>query len=112
VQLTGDALTVRDRVGRDATGAVQWYWHFHPDWQVEAVGEGIWRITDGVRVCTLQLTQLTGYTARLYRGDEATKLGWYSPRFGHKVPCTTLVVETKPLPEGIDEAGVVWELKA
>jgi hypothetical protein len=61
-----------------------------------------------VRVCTLQLTQLTGYTARLYRGDAATKLGWYSPRFGHKVPCTTLLVEAKPLPDAIEEAGVVW----
>jgi hypothetical protein len=74
VQLTGDALTVRDRVRRDATGAVQWYWHFHPDWQVEQASEGVWRITDGVRVCTLQLTRLTGYTARLYRarrGDQA-----------------------------------------
>jgi Heparinase II/III-like protein. len=108
VQLTGDALTVRDRVRRDATGSVQWYWHFHPDWQVVPAGEGVWRITDGTRVCTLQLTRLTGYTARLYRADETTKLGWYSPRFGHKVPCTTLVVEAKLLPDAIEEAGVVW----
>jgi hypothetical protein len=111
VQLTGDALTVRDRVGRDATGSVQWYWHFHPDWQVEQAGEGVWRITDGTRVCALRLSQLSGYTARLYRADETTKLGWYSPRFGHKVPCTTLRVEAKPLPDAIDEAGVVWEFR-
>jgi len=103
---------VRDRVRRDATGAVQWYWHFHPDWQVEQASEGVWRITDGTRVCTLRLSQLSGYTARLYRADEATKLGWYSPRFGHKVPCTTLVVEAKPLPDAIDETGVVWEFRA
>jgi hypothetical protein len=64
VQLAGDALTVRDRVGRDATGSVQWYWHFHPDWQVALVGEGVWRITDGVRVCTLQLSQLIRATPR------------------------------------------------
>jgi hypothetical protein len=29
---------------------------------------------------------------RLYRGDEKSHLGWYSPRFGHKVPCTTLQI--------------------
>jgi hypothetical protein len=57
------------------------------------------------------LTQLTGYTARLYRADETTKLGWYSPRFGHKVPCTTLVVEAKPLPDAIDEEGALWQLE-
>jgi hypothetical protein len=65
-----------------------------------------------MRVCTLQVRHLADYTARLYRGDEATKLGWYSPRFGHKVPCTTLRVEAKPLPEDIEEAGVVWEFRA
>lgn len=30
---------------------------------------------------------------------------------GHKVPCTTLRVEAKPLPDDMDEAGVVWEFR-
>jgi hypothetical protein len=66
---------------------------------------------DGTRGCTLRLSQLSGYTARLYRADEATKLGWYSPRFGHKVPCTTLVVEAKPPPDTIDEWGALWRIE-
>ena len=48
----------------------------------------------------------------LSEADEATKLGWYSPCFGHKVPCTTLVVEAKPLPDAIEGAGVVWSFQA
>ncbi len=112
VQLNGDALTITDRIESDRGQSAQWYWHFHPDWQVEPAGEGSWRITDGTRACTLTVRQLAGYTARLYRGDEATRLGWYSPRFGHKVPCTTLVVEVSPVPESIEEAGVVWEFRA
>jgi hypothetical protein len=105
-------LPCRDRIGRDATGSVQWYWHFHPDWQVESGKRG--RLAHHGRDARLHAAAepTAGYTARLYRGDEATKLGWYSPRFGHKVPCTTLVVEAKPLPEDIDEAGVVWSFQA
>jgi len=78
---------------------------------VEQASEGVWRITDGTRVCALRLSQLSGYTARLYRADETTKLGWYSPRFGHKVPCTTLVVEVKPLPDRIAERGALWQIE-
>ncbi len=95
VELSGARLIVSDEVVPDGANTAQWYWHFHPDWRVEPQGERMWRITDGRRRCTLRLLGLTGYTAQLFHGDEHTKLGWYSPRFGHKVPCTTLCVETR-----------------
>ncbi len=110
VQLRNNALIVRDSIVHDAARSAQWYWHFHPDWRMEPVDAGVWRITDGERVCTLRLSGLTEYEARFYTGDEATKLGWYSPRFGHKVPSTTLAIETRAFPDTLENAGVVWEL--
>ncbi|GIV06060.1 MAG: hypothetical protein KatS3mg016_1635 [Fimbriimonadales bacterium] len=109
VALQDETLVIQDRIEQDAAQSVQWFWHFHPDWQVEPVETGVWKITDGQRVCTVRLTGLAEYEACLYRGDEATKLGWYSPRFGHKIPCTTLMVATRALAETLEQAGVVWE---
>ena len=112
VQVRDDRCIVRDCIVQDATQSAQWYWHFHPDWRVEGMGEGIWRVTDGERVCTIRLSGLSKHKARLYSGDETTKLGWYSPRFGHKIPCTTLVVEADAFPDTVQSEGVVWELSA
>jgi len=109
VALQDETLVIQDHIEQDAAQSVQWFWHFHPDWQVEPVETGVWRITDGQRVGTVRLTGLAEYEARLYRGDEATKLGWYSPRFGHKVPCTTLVVSARAASESLGQAGVRWE---
>lgn len=109
VTLKDETLVVQDHIEQDVAQSAQWFWHFHPDWQVEPVEAGVWRLTDGPRVCTVRLTGLTEYEARLYRGDEATKLGWYSPRFGHKIPCTTLMVATRTLAQTLDQEGVVWE---
>ncbi|GBC93430.1 Heparin-sulfate lyase [bacterium HR15] len=76
----------------DFMRSLHWHWHFHPDWQVELTEEG-WHIRDGERVCLLRVEGLPpNAQTRLYRGDERTKLGWYSPRFGHKLPCHTLQV--------------------
>ncbi len=81
-----------DRSALPYIRSLHWYWHFHPDWQVEPIEEG-WRITDGECVCILRVEGLPSNAhICLYRGDEKSKLGWYSPRFGHKVPCTTLQV--------------------
>ncbi|MCS7300175.1 MAG: heparinase II/III family protein [Fimbriimonadales bacterium] len=110
---TQDAqLAITDLIEPDGARTAQWYWHFHPDWQVAPAGESAWRITDGQRACLLRLQGLPDYEARLYRGDEATKLGWYSPRFGHKVPCTTLRI-TASLPTAPDaNLKVAWSFEA
>ncbi|GIV11462.1 MAG: hypothetical protein KatS3mg020_0953 [Fimbriimonadales bacterium] len=99
VQLQGDQLRITDTLEWDAAHSAQWRWHFHPAWQVQPDGEGAWRITDGRLTVRLTLAGLTGYTTQVHYGDEASKLGWYSPRFGHKTPCATLEVEKTPLGE-------------
>jgi hypothetical protein len=81
-----------DRQLEPSIHTLHWHWHFHPDWQVDPVEAG-WRISDGQRACLLQVEGLSPKAqVRLYRGDEKSHLGWYSPRFGHKVPCTTLQI--------------------
>ncbi|MFN3690297.1 MAG: heparinase II/III family protein, partial [Fimbriimonadales bacterium] len=112
LELRDNTLRVRDYIEQDTARSAQWFWHFHPDWQVETVEQGVWRVADGKRVCTLRLSGLPDYEAHLHRADATTKLGWYSPRFGHKIPCTTLTVQTRALPELIESEGVLWELSA
>jgi len=106
VHLKDTQLLITDTIEWDAAHSAQWHWHFHPDWQVEPTADG-WRITDGTRICLLRVEGLPpDIQAHLYRGDEQTKLGWYSPRFGHKIPCTTLRI-VLPVP---DEVNMVrWE---
>jgi hypothetical protein len=90
------SANVGDRGLEPLIHTLHWYWHFHPDWQVEPVGEG-WQIRDGQRACLLQVEGLSPKAqVRLYRGDEKSHLGWYSPCFGHKVPCTTLQIIAPP----------------
>ncbi|MEN3002041.1 MAG: alginate lyase family protein [Armatimonadota bacterium] len=92
VQVDNERLIVIDTVEPDTMLPLHWYWHFHPDWRVEPVEAG-WRISDGERVCLLRVEGLPpDAQVHLHHGDEETKLGWYSPRFGHKVPCFTLRV--------------------
>ncbi len=109
VRVSDEQMLIIDTIEPDAAGAAQWRWHFHPDWQVQPDGDHAWRITDGQRAIRLALAGLTDYTARLYCGDEASKLGWYSPRFGHKVPCATLEVEA---PLRGDTLRVEWQFGA
>ncbi|MDW8051742.1 MAG: alginate lyase family protein [Armatimonadota bacterium] len=112
VQLNATTLHITDKIEAEAASTAVWYWHFHPNWQVEAVEKGVWRISDGTRHCLLRVEGLSEFTATLHKGDEATKLGWYSPRFGHKVPCTTLRVQA-PLPNTPEEELVVeWRFQA
>jgi hypothetical protein len=107
VQLDGDRLLITDWLVLNAQKPTYWHWHFHPDWQVEPV-EGGWRLSDGERACLLKVEGLPpDATARLYRGDESTRLGWHSPRFGHKLPCATLQMSA-PL---ADKLEVRWEFR-
>jgi hypothetical protein len=90
------SANVGDRRLEPHIHSLHWYWHFHPDWQVERVEDG-WQISDGQRACLLQVEGLSPKAQiRLHRGDEKSHLGWYSPRFGHKVPCTTLQIVAPP----------------
>ncbi len=94
VQLREETLLIEDTVVAQSAQVWRWHWHFHPRWQVHATQEG-WYITDGESECTLTVEGLPAEAkAELIRGaGEEPSVGWYSPRFGQKVPCTTLRVE-------------------
>ncbi len=93
VRLTERELVVEDTLLADTGKAWRWHWHFHPRWQVSATENG-WHITDGETECLLSAENLPpSATAELITGTgEEPSVGWYSPRFGQRVPCTTLRV--------------------
>ncbi len=85
---------VVDTVELDQARHLTWHWHLHPDCTVD-LADGVLRTTEpdqgNVRVAPL----LPGLAAPLaVRGrEEPTPLGWYSPRYGTRVPTTTAVWE-------------------
>jgi hypothetical protein len=82
--LENGVLRVED--GLDATADVRIAWHFGPDVDVDlATGRLEW--PTGSAAVELP----TGLTWTAHRGSDNPSLGWYSPRFGHKVPITTLI---------------------
>ncbi|HET6744056.1 MAG TPA: heparinase II/III-family protein, partial [Kribbella sp.] len=82
--LENGVLRVED--GLDATADVRIAWHFGPDVDIDlATGRLEW--PTGSAAVELP----TGLTWTAYRGSDNPSLGWYSPRFGHKVPITTLI---------------------
>ncbi|TCC66559.1 alginate lyase family protein [Kribbella pittospori] len=79
-------LRVEDRL--DAQAGVRIAWHLGPEVTVDldgATGRLEW--PNGSAVVELP----AGLSWSAHRGDDDPLLGWYSPRFGHKVPITTLV---------------------
>lgn len=66
--------------------------HLGPDITAELDGDDAlltWPIAGTVRDATLRLPRQLTWTAHC--GESAPPLGWYSPRFGQRVPSTTLV---------------------
>ncbi|MEV0803794.1 alginate lyase family protein [Kribbella sp. NPDC050281] len=79
-------LRVEDRL--DTTAGVRIAWHLGPEVTIDldgATGRLEW--PNGSAVVELP----AGLSWSAHRGDDDPLLGWYSPRFGHKVPITTLV---------------------
>jgi hypothetical protein len=114
-----DLIVVADHLvaisGSDTRHAVSAHWHFDPGWTNTRCDEHgtIWELdADDARAW---LTT-TARGARLYRGDEASGLGWSSPRYGQVVPTTTIVASvTAPTPLSIVTAfgsRSPWRLKA
>ncbi|MDX2970327.1 heparinase II/III family protein [Kribbella solani] len=79
-------LQVEDRV--DATTDVRIAWHLGPDVTVE-LNHSTGRLTWSTGSAVVELP--AGLTWTAHRGADDPLLGWYSPRFGHKVPITTLI---------------------
>ncbi|RZU12226.1 heparinase II/III-like protein [Kribbella rubisoli] len=79
-------LRVEDRL--DAASDVRIAWHLGPEVSVELdVSTGRLEWAAGSAIVELP----AGLTWTAHRGGDDPLLGWYSPRFGHKVPITTLV---------------------
>ncbi|GAA3088879.1 hypothetical protein JOF29_007993 [Kribbella aluminosa] len=82
--LDNDVLRVADTV--DAATDVRIAWHLGPEVDFDqATGRLEWPNGSAVVELPAELTWTT------CRGSNNPLLGWYSPRFGHKVPSTTLL---------------------
>ena len=87
----GRSLTVTDTL--DTTGAVALLlsWHFGPDVTVELHGAHAtlhWQVGGRSRAATIALPPELDWTA--HTGETDPVRGWYSPRFGARVPATSL----------------------
>ena len=79
---------VADRIAGTGRHRAAVHWHIDPAWAVSPCGHGAWT-----------LAHPSGLEARLaichatidvFRGDEATGLGWVAPVYGRLTPATTL----------------------
>ncbi|QGN59147.1 alginate lyase family protein [Nostocoides sp. HKS02] len=85
-------LRVEDTLTGSARHTLRLAWHLGPDVDVE-LGDGVAELSwaDGMdrRSGRLSLPPQLSWTA--HRGETSPVLGWYSPRFGERVPSATLV---------------------
>jgi hypothetical protein len=85
-------LTVADHLRARGPHSVRMCYHLGPDVDVKLAGtvaELRWSRTGRREWAALSLPEQLDWTA--HRGEADPILGWYSPRFGHKVPTWTLV---------------------
>ncbi len=83
---------VADRIATDRPRAITALWHFHPDCHVLLDGNAA--ITDDPGQGNLRLVPGTplAWDTELVAGRETPEIqGWYSPRYGEKVPASTAV---------------------
>jgi hypothetical protein len=84
--LDSGVLRVEDRL--NATSDVRIAWHLGPEVAVE-LDRSIGRLDWPTGSAVVELP--AGLTWTTHCGGDNPLLGWYSPRFGHKVPITTLI---------------------
>jgi hypothetical protein len=83
-------LTIEDVLECGGHHIVEHFWHFHPDCKVDTDGSGRLDISCGevrVRMTSLASGSLA---EKSFRGSISPTAGWYSPKFGKKVPTTTV----------------------
>ena len=85
-------LSVEDTLTGSTRHTLRLAWHCGPDVTVqlaEGVAELSW--TDGLSRRTGRLSLPPDLSWTQHRGETSPILGWYSPRFGERVPSTSLV---------------------
>jgi hypothetical protein len=82
-------LTITDAVEAKAPVAARLAFHVHPAVTVKAEAGTVQLLAEGRVLATLDLPE--GLAWHAHRADESPILGWYSPEFGAKEPCVTLV---------------------
>ncbi len=85
-------LTVVDTVTGTGAHTATLFWHLDPEVTVTLSGCAAdlrWHDPTGLQQARLELPH--GMTWSAHRGETDPPLGWYSPRFGVRVPSTTLV---------------------
>jgi hypothetical protein len=85
-------LSVEDRLTGPLRHSMRLAWHLGPDVEVELSGwvaELSWATTSGRGTARLHLPPELVWT--VHRGESEPVLGWYSPRFGERVPSATLL---------------------
>lgn len=113
VRLQDNVLEIEDTLEIDGSHTVAWHWHFHPAWELESRGQAWWAICSAIRCEILVAGLPTDASAQLLRGQgECPGPGWYSPRFGWRVPCTTLRIECRTTAEQQRRWTVVWRFTA
>jgi Heparinase II/III-like protein/Heparinase II/III N-terminus len=94
VSLDADSrvLTVVDSVDTAEDIPIRLFWHLGPDVSAEldgALARLSWCVEGEARQARLALPGELRWTA--HRGEQDPVLGWYSPRFGRRIPATSLV---------------------
>jgi hypothetical protein len=82
-------LQITDRLSAAARHQVELNWHFAPECALDLHERRV-RVTRGA--VTIELSWPHGFAARCARAEQAPPLGWTSPAFDVKQPCTTLVL--------------------
>jgi len=85
-------LTVVDVLTGSTRHTARLFWHLGPDVSAtlrDGAADLSWPGADSTRRAHLELPEQLEWTA--HRGETDPIIGWYSPRFGERVPSTTLV---------------------
>lgn len=85
-------LTIVDTVTGSSRHTLRLAWHLGPDVDVELRDGGAelsWESPTGSRAARLELPEQLEWSA--HRGENDPVLGWYSARFGERVPTTAVV---------------------
>jgi hypothetical protein len=92
---SSDTLQVEDRVEGTGITLVRLWLQFAPQCRIKDAGNGRFVLRAGSLVLQLIAGGPKPLTARSWTGCLDPVSGWYSPRYGAKVPSTTLCLESR-----------------